>query len=281
MALVRMSSLLKRAAEKGIGCGSFSVNNMETILGTIRAAEEEQTPIILQVAEVRLKHSPFYLMAPMMLAAAKHASVDVAVHLDHGTSMELIEEALRMGFTSVMYDGSHLPLQENIRNTQAVCRMAKAAGADVEAELGLVGRSEDGTIEFGVAWTKLEDAEAMTAETDIDALAVAIGNQHGNYKAPPKLRFDILKDIHEHLPDMPLVLHGGSGITDEDFQNCIRNGIRKVNIATATLNNLVKEAKAYLDTAEHPDYYGLNTAMVQGAYENVKHHIHVFNMERI
>ncbi len=281
MSLVKMSQLLDRATRNGICCGSFSVNNMEGIIGIIKAAEELDTPVILQVAEARLPHSPFHIIAPMMLSAAREAKVEVAVHLDHGMSFQLIERALNAGFTSVMYDGSTLPLEKNIEDTNRVCEMAKAFGADVEAELGLVGKSEDGSVEFGVSYTKPEDADAFLKACDITALAVAIGNQHGNYKEPPKLRLDVLEQIHGDHPEVPLVLHGGSGISDEDFQNCIRRGIRKINIATATLNSMVAEAGSYLSKTPKPDYYGLNEVMVKGAYENAKHHIRVFNMEKL
>ena len=276
MALVKMKDLLKRAEEKNIGCGAFSVGNMEMVKGAIRAAEELNTPIILQIAEVRLKNSPLHLMGPMMVQAAKEAKVDVAVHLDHGLTFETVDKALEFGFTSVMLDASTLPFEENIAKVKTVVEKARKYGATVEAELGLVGGSEDGSCDHGIRCTDPDDAVVYARETGIDALAVAIGNAHGNYPVAPTLAFDVLEKIHEKL-DIPLVLHGGSGITDKDFQRAISLGIRKVNIATASFNSLTAHVEKYMASTDKHNFFDLNEAMVQGTYENVKRHILVFN----
>lgn len=276
MALVKMKDLLRRAEEKNIGCGAFSVGNMEMVRGAIRAAEELDTPIILQIAEVRLKNSPLHLMGPMMVQAAKEAKVDVAVHLDHGLTFETVDKALELGFTSVMLDASTLPFEENIARVKAVEEKARKYGATVEAELGLVGGSEDGSCDHGIRCTDPDDAVVYARETGIDALAVAIGNAHGNYPVAPTLAFDVLEKIHEKV-DIPLVLHGGSGITDKDFQRAISLGIRKVNIATASFNSLTAHVEKYMESTDKHNFFDLNEAMVQGTYENVKRHILVFN----
>ena len=276
MALVKMKALLRRAEEKNIGCGAFSVGNMEMVRGAIRAAEELDTPIILQIAEVRLKNSPLHLMGPMMVQAAKEAKVDVAVHLDHGLTFETVDKALELGFTSVMLDASTLPFEENIARVKAVVEKARKYGATVEAELGLVGGSEDGSCDHGIRCTDPDDAVVYARETGIDALAVAIGNAHGNYPVAPTLAFDVLEKIHEKV-DIPLVLHGGSGITDKDFQRAISLGIRKVNIATASFNSLTAHVEKYMESTDKHNFFDLNEAMVQGTYENVKRHILVFN----
>lgn len=276
MALVKMKDLLRRAEEKNIGCGAFSVGNMEMVRGAIRAAEELDTPIILQIAEVRLKNSPLHLMGPMMVQAAKEAKVDVAVHLDHGLTFETVDKALELGFTSVMLDASTLPFEENIARVKAVVEKARKYGATVEAELGLVGGSEDGSCDHGIRCTDPDDAVVYARETGIDALAVAIGNAHGNYPVAPTLAFDVLEKIHEKV-DIPLVLHGGSGITDKDFQKAISLGIRKVNIATASFNSLTTHVEKYMESTDKHNFFDLNEAMVQGTYENVKKHILVFN----
>lgn len=276
MALVKMKDLLKRAEEKNIGCGAFSVGNMEMVKGAIRAAEELNTPIILQIAEVRLKNSPLHLMGPMMVQAAKEAKVDVAVHLDHGLTFETVDKALEFGFTSVMLDASTLPFEENIAKVKTVVEKARKYGATVEAELGLVGGSEDGSCDHGIRCTDPDDAVVYARETGIDALAVAIGNAHGNYPVAPTLAFDVLEKIHEKV-DIPLVLHGGSGITDKDFQRAISLGIRKVNIATASFNSLTAHVEKYMASTDKYNFFDLNEAMVQGTYENVKRHILVFN----
>lgn len=276
MALVKMKDLLRRAEEKNIGCGAFSVGNMEMVRGAIRAAEELDTPIILQIAEVRLKNSPLHLMGPMMVQAAKEAKVDVAVHLDHGLTFETVDKALELGFTSVMLDASTLPFEENIARVKAVVEKVRKYGATVEAELGLVGGSEDGSCDHGIRCTDPDDAVVYARETGIDALAVAIGNAHGNYPVAPTLAFDVLEKIHEKV-DIPLVLHGGSGITDKDFQKAISLGIRKVNIATASFNSLTAHVEKYMESTDKHNFFDLNDAMVQGTYENVKKHILVFN----
>ena len=276
MALVKMKDLLKRAEEKNIGCGAFSVGNMEMVKGAIRAAEELETPIILQIAEVRLKNSPLHLMGSMMVQAAKEAKVDVAVHLDHGLTFETVDKALELGFTSVMLDASTLPFEENIAKVKTVVEKAQKYGATVEAELGLVGGSEDGSCDHGIRCTDPDDAVVYARETGIDALAVAIGNAHGNYPVAPTLAFDVLEKIHEKV-DIPLVLHGGSGITDKDFQRAISLGIRKVNIATASFNSLTAHVEKYMVSTDKHNFFDLNEAMVQGTYENVKRHILVFN----
>ena len=276
MALVKMKDLLRRAEEKNIGCGAFSVGNMEMVRGAIRAAEELDTPIILQIAEVRLKNSPLHLMGPMMVQAAKEAKVDVAVHLDHGLTFESVDKALELGFTSVMLDASTLPFEENIARVKAVVEKVRKYGATVEAELGLVGGSEDGSCDHGIRCTDPDDAVVYARETGIDALAVAIGNAHGNYPVAPTLAFDVLEKIHEKV-DIPLVLHGGSGITDKDFQKAISLGIRKVNIATASFNSLTAHVEKYMESTDKHNFFDLNEAMAQGTYENVKKHILVFN----
>ena len=276
MALVKMKDLLRRAEEKNIGCGAFSVGNMEMVRGAIRAAEELDTPIILQIAEVRLKNSPLHLMGPMMVQAAKEAKVDVAVHLDHGLTFETVDKALELGFTSVMLDASTLPFEENIARVKAVVEKARKYSATVEAELGLVGGSEDGSCDHGIRCTDPDDAVVYARETGIDALAVALGNAHGNYPVAPTLAFDVLEKIHEKV-DIPLVLHGGSGITDKDFQRAISLGIRKVNIATASFNSLTAHVEKYMESTDKHNFFDLNEAMVQGTYENVKRHILVFN----
>lgn len=202
--------------------------------------------------------------------------MDVAVHLDHGLTFETVDKALGLGFTSVMLDASTLPFEENIAKVKTVVEKARKYGATVEAELGLVGGSEDGSCDHGIRCTDPDDAVVYARETGIDALAVAIGNAHGNYPVAPTLAFDVLEKIHEKV-DIPLVLHGGSGITDKDFQRAISLGIRKVNIATASFNSLTAHVEKYMASTDKHNFFDLNEAMVQGTYENVKRHILVFN----
>ncbi|MGN1444244.1 MAG: class II fructose-bisphosphate aldolase [Acutalibacteraceae bacterium] len=273
--LANLRDLLKDAQEKNYAVGSFSVANMEMILGVIKAAEETRSPIILQIAEVRLNHSPLSYIGPMMLAAAEEADVPVAVHLDHGTTLGCIRQALDIGFTSVMFDGSHLPLEENIRITKQVVEMAKEYDAAVEAEIGCVGGSEDGSVDIEMHCTSPEQAVKFAAETGVDALAIAIGNAHGNYKQEPKLRFDILDKVHESV-STPLVLHGGTGISPQDFIKCHQNGIKKINIATATFDSVEKSVREAYQSGKIKGYYDLHTAEIAGAYKNAKKHMEIF-----
>ena len=280
MALVPMKKLLENAEEKGIAVGAFSVGNMEMVMGAVAAAEELNTPIILQIAECRLKNSPLELMGPMMISAAKNARVEVAVHLDHGLRIETVQKALEMGFTSVMFDGSTLPLEENIKAVKQVREMADKYGATVEAELGVVGGNEGDGAAHEILCTNPDDAKLFCDETGVDALAVAIGNAHGNYPVLPNLRFQVLDDINK-MVDTPLVLHGGTGITDEMFQQAIMLGVRKVNIATASFDSLAKFALDYCKPLEKANYFELSRVESMGVYENVKRHIKVFSfMER-
>ena len=271
-----MKTLLEKAEKENMAVGAFSVGNMEMVMGAVAAAEELNMPIILQIAECRLKNSPLELMGPMMLSAAKNAKVEIAVHLDHGLRIETVQKALEMGFTSVMFDGSTLPLEENIKAVKQVREMADKYGATVEAELGVVGGNEGNGAAHEILCTNPDDAKLFCDETGVDALAVAIGNAHGNYPVLPNLRFDVLDDIHK-MVDTPLVLHGGTGITDEMFQQAIMLGVRKINIATASFDSLAKYAFDYCKPLEKANYFELSKQESIGVYENVKRHIKVFS----
>ena len=276
--LVNMRDLLADARVGGYAVGSFSVANMEMVLGVLQAAEELRAPVILQIAEVRLRQSPLELIGPLMVAAARQASVPVAVHFDHGKTEKKIGQAMELGFTSVMFDGSHLPLDENIAETCRIIEMARPYGAAVEAEIGCVGGSEDGSEEIAMHCTDPADAVRFEQKTGVDALAIAIGNAHGNYKATPKLRFDILAQVAEDT-HTPLVLHGGTGISPEDFRRCAQTGIQKINIATATFDSVEQTVRGAYDAGAIGSYYDLQGAEVQGAYKNAHRHILIFGTD--
>ncbi len=263
-----MTDLMRAAEERSKAVGAFSVSSLEMIRGTVRAAEEMNTPVILQVAQVRLPHAPLYLLGSAMLTAARHARVPVAVHLDHGVALPCIREALEMGFTSVMFDGSSLPLEENMQTTRRVIAMARPYGASVEAEIGVIGKTEGGQ-ERAAVCASVEDSLRFLKETGVDALAVAIGNAHGVYTGAPKLHFDILAAIRRQ-DRTPLVLHGGTGISDEDFRRCIENGVRKINIATAAYGAVYEAAR------NASDYFHMSDRMEEAACQVAKRHIGVF-----
>ncbi len=264
-----MRELLARAEAGGYAVGSFSVANMECVRGVIAAAEACLSPAIIQVAEVRLPHSPLYLIGPMMLAAARRAQVPVAVHLDHGKTLPCVREALELGFTSVMCDGSELPIDDNIALTNQVIALARPYGAAVEAEVGRVGRGEDGS-EMEERIADLDDCARMD-ETGVDALAVGIGNAHGLYVHTPKLRFDVVESLHGRLR-AALVLHGGTGISDEQFRRLIHLGIRKINIATDIF-------MAQAGACEGRDVFKNISASVQAVAATATRYIKLFGSE--
>ncbi len=275
MPLVNMSTLLRKAREGGYAVGSFSVANMEMVLGVLKAVEETKSPAILQIAEVRLNHSPLEIIGPLMVAAAKNSKMPVAVHFDHGKTTEKIKLALDIGFTSVMFDGSHLPFEENAEITAEIKKLAASYGADCEGEIGCVGGSEDGSEDIAINCTSPKQALEFYEKTGVDALAVAIGNAHGNYKQTPKLRFDILEETTS-LVKAPLVLHGGTGILPDDFRKCIKLGINKINIATATFDGVENSVRKAYKSESIKGYYDLQTAEVEGAYNNAIKHIEIF-----
>lgn len=278
MSLVNMRDLLSKAEKGKYAVGSFSVANMEMLMGAIKAAEELNSPIIIQIAEVRLNYSPLHLIGPMMVAGAAKAKVPVAIYFDHGLTLEKIKEALEIGFTSVMVDGSKYLLEDNIKLTKEVMNEAKRYNAAVEAEIGIVGGSEDGSENLSVLCTSASEAKGFYSETCVDALAVAIGNAHGTYLENPKLNFKVLDKINKDV-DVPLVLHGGTGISNDDFKKCISLGIKKINIATATFDSVEKNIKKLYEQSEEVDYFKLHQKEVEGAYLNVKRHIEVFGSE--
>ena len=264
-----MRELLRDAEERGYAVGSFSVANMECIRGVIQAAESCRAPVILQIAQARLRHSPLYLIGPMMLSAARHASVPVAVHLDHGKTLPCIREALDLGFTSVMCDGSDLPIEDNLALTEQVVSMAKETGAAVEAEVGRVGKGEDGS-EAKELIASLDDCIRMD-ETGVDALAVGIGNAHGLYAAAPRLHYEVLEQLRGKL-HASLVLHGGTGLTDEQFRTVISLGMRKINIATDLF-------MAQAGACEGHDIFRNISASVDAVAQTVTRYIKLFGSE--
>ncbi|MDR1934114.1 MAG: ketose-bisphosphate aldolase [Candidatus Accumulibacter sp.] len=284
MTIRSVKPLLTAAQREHRAVGAFNVSSLEMLRGAVQAAEETKTPIILQIAEKRLAHSPLHLIGPMMVEAAKQAQVDIAVQLDHGHSLPLMEQAVGYGFTAIMYDGSEYPLAENIEKTARMVQWAKDAGVDLEAEIGVLAGNE-GAGDKQAIHTDPGEAVRLARETGCTALAVAIGNAHGHYAGKPKLDFAVLDAIRSRLTHLahltiPLVLHGGSGIPAEDFRRAIALGVRKINVATASLDAEVAGARAYLERTPHADYYGLNEAMTEAVRRNVVRHIHIFNNDR-
>ena len=278
MPLVKLTDLLSKIEDQAYAVGSFNVSNMEMAIGAIRAAEELNAPLIMQIAEGRLPYSPLAILGPMMVAAAKESKVPTAVHLDHGATMETIKLALDVGFTSVMFDGSKYPLAENIEKTKAVKALADKYGAALEAEIGRVGGAEGNYKSVEICLTTAEEAKYFAEATGVDALAVAIGTAHGNYATQPELRIDSLKEIAA-VVKCPLVLHGGTGLTKEDFQNCLANGIKKINIATASYDSVAARIKKVGKEKPDANYFDFSRAAVEATCENIEEHMLIFGLK--
>ncbi len=227
--LVNFKDILADAKKNSYGVGLFNTVNLEMAKGVIAAAEELRAPVIIGSAEVLLNCSELNELADMLKPMAERASVPVVLHLDHGLTLDRVKEAISLGFTSVMYDCSNKPYEENIKCLQEVVKLAHSNNITVEGELGHVGSNAN--VADGNVYTDPMQAKEFAEATGVDALAVAIGTAHGVYKTKPVLDINRLKEIAD-VVDVPLVLHGGSGLTDDDFRNTIKNGISKVNIFT-------------------------------------------------
>lgn len=232
MALVTTKKMLIDAQKGGYAVGAFNVENMEMVMAAVGAAEEQNSPIILQTTPSTVKYAGLDFYYANAKVAAENATVPVAIHLDHGESFDLAMAAFRAGYTSIMIDGSHSSFEENIAVSKAVVDACKSSNISVEAELGKVGGKEDGLDGGeGNPHTDPKEAKEFAERTGVDSLAVAIGTAHGVYKGEPKLDIERLKEINA-VVDIPLVLHGTTGVPDETVKECIKNGICKVNYAT-------------------------------------------------
>lgn len=248
MALVNLREMLADASKRKYAVGSFNIINLESLHGILEAAVERRSPVILSIAEVHFKYLDLESLAEVAKRAAALAPIPVTLHLDHGVHFETIIRAIRCGFTSVMFDGSILPYEDNVSTTAEVVRVAHSVGVSVEAELGHVGGAEggSGSSEADIAlYTDPRQARDFVYRTGVDALAVAIGSAHGVYRKKPKLDFERLVAIRD-ATNIPLVLHGGSGIPEEDFKKAIQLGICKINVYTEMAQTATTEIKEIL-----------------------------------
>lgn len=235
--LVNMNDVLKPAQKGKYAVGLFNAVNLELARGIISAAESSRSPVIVGTAEVLLPYGPLEEVSYYLIPMAKKASVPVVVHLDHGLNYDTCVKALELGFSSVMYDCSTDTYEENVRKVKEMADLAHSYGATIEGELGHVGDNEgsaegsDHMEDPSKFFTDPALAKDFVDKTGVDALAIAVGNAHGAYKLPPKLDFERIRTIAKTV-DVPLVLHGGSGLTDDDFRKAIEEGIAKVNIFT-------------------------------------------------
>lgn len=234
--LVTLKQLMNLCEARNCAVGAFNTPNLEGIIAVISAAEELNVPVIIQHAQVHEEFMPVCIIGPIMVEMAKKAKVPVCVHLDHGEDLDYICTALDIGFTSVMYDGSMLSFEENMANTKMAVSFAKQVGASVEAEIGSMGKRETGSGSVGgldpeKIYTDPEQARIFVEETGIDALACSFGTTHGVYLSKPKLDFSVVEKVRQKA-NIPVVMHGGSGVSEEDFRNAISKGVRKINYYT-------------------------------------------------
>ncbi|MBP3880746.1 MAG: class II fructose-bisphosphate aldolase [Lachnospiraceae bacterium] len=233
--LVNLKEILAIAEERKCAVGAFNTPNLECLIAVIDAAEKLGTPVIISHAELHENISPLEKIGPVMVQAAEKAGVPVCVQLDHGETLDYIKRSLEIGFTGIMYDGSLLPYEENVMNTKKAVAMARSFNAGVEAELGAMPSREGGEAASGPVYTDPVQAEKFCRETGIDALAPSFGTAHGIYKAKPMLDFERVRVISEKT-GLPLVMHGGSGVSEDDFRRAIKAGIRKINYYTYMSN---------------------------------------------
>lgn len=242
--LVNLKYVLDMAEEKNFCVPAFNVYNIETVMGVIKAAEEEKAPVIIQVYPRLINEEVGYYLAPVIVAAARKASVPVCFHLDHGANEFEVQRALRWGATGIMLDGSVHPFEENVAKTKHIVDICKNIDVVVEGELGHIGSVNDDAMD---EFTDPNQAAEFVKATNVTCLAVLIGNAHGHYKKTPKLDIERVKAIRKATGGIPLVLHGGSGIPDEQVKAAIKAGIRKMNIGTDVCCAFAKGTKETLD----------------------------------
>lgn len=270
--LCTLKEILKIDEKSAVG--SFNTPNMTSLEAVIEAAESLKKPVIIMHAQVHEEMGLCKMenITPLMLAYAKNASVPVCVHLDHGTDIDYVKRGLALGFTSVMYDGSTISEAENIKNTKEIVAEAKKYGASVEAEIGSMGSREGGGSDDTSIYTDPEAAKRFVEATGIDALACAFGTAHGFYKSKPRLDFERLSTIRS-MTDIPIVMHGGSGVSEEDYREVIKRGVSKINYYTYM-------AKAGADAISNKEYSQFHDALAdakKAMSENVKNAIRIFS----
>ena len=251
--LTNLNALMQVAQEHKMAIGSFNGPTLESARAAVEAAQELGVPLILQHAPAHDPYISLELAGSIMLALAEQATVPVCVHLDHGDSLETVMRAIRMGYTSVMYDASGKPYEQNLEETREVVRLAHAVNVTVEAELGNMPHNFHGEMtDYSpeAFYTDAQDAKRFVQESGVDALAISFGTVHGVYKAKPKLNFDIIRQVREATGGLPLVMHGGSGLSDDDYRTAIACGIRKINYYT--YEALAGGRGIYQAVADHP-----------------------------
>ena len=279
--LVTLKEVLGAAREGKYAVGAYNITNGLCLSPLIKAAEAKRSPLIINIAEVSFDDCDITRIAPGIVQSAKDASVPVVINLDHGLTDAAVMTAIRTGFSSIMFDASKLNYEENISKTRQVADFAHSQNISVEGELGHVGGGE---AEAGVpqdvdtsAFTEVELVEDFIKRSGVDALAVAIGNVHGFYKGEPKLQFDLLAQIAE-ISSVPLVLHGGSGISDDDFRKAASMGICKINFYTGLSHAVFNRMDAYMKElgGKYVDMTSLSWEMMNAIQQTVEDRMEVF-----
>lgn len=277
--LATLKEVMEMAEKGGYAIGAFNTPNLECLLAVIHNAEEMNVPVIISHAQLHEEIAPLKDIGPIMVYAAKEAKVPVCVHLDHGEDLDYLEKALELGFTSVMYDGSLLSYEENVANTKKAVEMAAKYHADVEAEIGVMGGREAGASDSAKKaedmYTDPDVAEKFVKETGIDALAASFGTAHGLYKAKPKLDFERIENIRAKI-GIPLVMHGGSGVSPEDYRIAISKGVRKINYYSYMSNAGVKASKELLEAQDVTYFHEIAMAAQIAMKEDVLKAMKVF-----
>ncbi len=276
--LVTLKEVLRVAEERQIAIGAFNTPNLESLSAVLHASDELDLPVIVQFAQCHEELMPLDVIGPVMVSMAKQAKTPVCVHLDHGETFDYLKDALEMGFTSIMFDGSTLPYDENVSQTIKAVSLASRYGADVEAELGSMGVRETGAGDGSGAedatkiYTDPALAEKFVAQTGVTALACSFGTTHGIYLTEPKLDFEVVRQVRKRTGGIPVVMHGGSGVSREDFHAAVQAGVRKINYFTYMDRAGGDAAEKCLRTrGVVPAYYSsVLLAAKQAMYENVK-----------
>lgn len=276
MPLVTLKELVQKAYKSDYAIPAFNIHTYEDAVAIVKGAEEMKSPVILMASPSAIKHLGIKIAACIINDLAENATVPVVSHLDHATDLDIIFRAMKAGFTSVMYDGSSLSFEENVQNTRLVVKVAKAFGVSVEAEIGRVGKSEEGE-ELQQILTEPESAKAFFEQTQVDALAVAVGTAHAMQKQEAQINFERVKQIQE-VVDVPLVLHGSSGVPDEDLTKISKMRFGKINIGTVLKTVYVKKIREILQNKpELKDQIILLKDASCAVTEMVKHKIKLLN----
>ncbi|MFS0974025.1 MULTISPECIES: class II fructose-bisphosphate aldolase [Enterococcus] len=277
--LVNLNTILEKAKKEKYAVGAFNATDLNTARGIVAAAESENSPAILQFAEVHSKYISIEQAASMYLELAENSTVPICVHLDHGENFDTIIKAMHLGFTSVMVDASTQPFSENVKRTQEVLKIAKALDVSVEAELGVMN-AEDGSGALDYqnmddTYTSVKEASNFVEQVNVDALAIAFGTVHGLYKAEPNLNFDRIAEIRQ-ATNKPLVMHGGSGLSNEEYRKSIENGITKINYYSTMAYEVTNGLRNYLNQKDDAFLFDVDMKTIELVKENISSKIKVF-----